>query len=302
MIGWYSRLPDSNGDVLFVANPRKTILVLDDDASTHRLLASVLSDKDWNVQTAKDAADALSQIQMNRFDLVLTGLKTSGEEDVDLLRQIRRTRPHVKLIVLTSQNTAAAVIDAIREHAFSYFSKPISPEGVKDMVEHALETPAWDDGIEVLSARPEWISVRLKCRMLTADRLLRFLRELGTDLPSREREDIATAFREMLLNALEHGGRFDPAKTVDVSRLKTSQIILYQIHDPGEGFSPESLPHAAISNPPGAPFDHATYRSEHGMRPGGFGILLAKGLVDELIFSERGNEVVLIKYLNPRQG
>jgi DNA-binding response OmpR family regulator len=283
-----------------VSNPRKQILLLDDDVLTHRLVSTALRDEDWNLQIAKDADDAISRVEMNRFDLVLTGLKTSGEEDVSLLRKIRRVRPHVKLIVLTTQSTPAAVIDSIREHAFSYFSKPLSPDGLKAMVENALDTPAWDDGIELSSARPEWISMRLKCRRLTADRLLQFFRELGTDLTSQEQEDIATAFREMLLNALEHGGQFDPEKTVEVSRLKTSRIILYQVHDPGKGFSPESLPHAAISNPPGAPIDHAIYRSEHGMRPGGYGILLAKGLVDELVFNEQGNEVALIKYLKPK--
>jgi anti-sigma regulatory factor (Ser/Thr protein kinase) len=37
-----------------------------------------------------------------------------------------------------------------------------------------------------------------------------------------------------------------------------------------------------------------------GMRPGGFGILLVKQIADELIYSERGNEVVLVKFLNPK--
>jgi anti-sigma regulatory factor (Ser/Thr protein kinase) len=46
-------------------------------------------------------------------------------------------------------------------------------------------------------------------------------------------------------------------------------------------------------------FIHATVRDEQAMRPGGFGILLAKKLVDELIYNEKSNEVVLVKYLNP---
>ena len=46
-------------------------------------------------------------------------------------------------------------------------------------------------------------------------------------------------------------------------------------------------------------FSHARVREELGMRPGGFGILLAKRLVDELIYNEKGNEVVLVKYLSP---
>ena len=79
--------------------------------------------------------------------------------------------------------------------------------------------------------------------------------------------------------------------------MRTDRAILYRIEDPGEGFSFESLPQAAISNPADSPTDHVMYRIEHDIRPGGFGILVAKKLVDELIFSQKGNEVILIKYL-----
>jgi hypothetical protein len=59
----------------------------------------------------------------------------------------------------------------------------------------------------------------------------------------------------------------------------------------------DGVPHAAISNPPDAPFAHMELRDSKGMRPGGFGILTAKGIVDELIYSEVGNEVLLIKHI-----
>ena len=147
------------------------------------------------------------------------------------------------------------------------------------------------------SAKPEWIAFKVRCRKVTAERVVQFFRELKMDLPTDEREDIATAFRQMLMNAMEHGASFDPNQQVEISCVRTSRAIVYRIEDPGEGFSFECLPHAAISNPPDSPIDHVMYRLENDIRPGGFGILMAKKLVDELIFSEKGNEVVLIKYL-----
>jgi anti-sigma regulatory factor (Ser/Thr protein kinase) len=228
---------------------------------------------------------------------VVTSIESEGEEDVGLLRQMRRVRPHLKLIVLTAESTPGAVIDSLREHAFSYFSKPISPLMVADMVHQALAAPSWDDGIEVLSARPEWITLRVQCRILTADRLLQFLRELATGLPSQEVDNIATAFREILMNAIEHGAGLDPSKRIHVSYVRTSRMIIYYVRDPGEGFSFDTLPQAAISNPPDNPGHHLAYRVEQGMRPGGFGILLVRELVDELIYNEKGNEVLLVKYL-----
>ena len=71
-----------------------------------------------------------------------------------------------------------------------------------------------------------------------------------------------------------------------------------KIKDPGAGFSLEELKHSALANPPDEPFHHMERREALGMRPGGFGILMSKKLVDELLYNDKGNEVLLIKYLD----
>ncbi|HYP53894.1 MAG TPA: hypothetical protein VEQ42_10170, partial [Pyrinomonadaceae bacterium] len=68
--------------------------------------------------------------------------------------------------------------------------------------------------------------------------------------------------------------------------------------DPGEGFRLESLYHAAILNPDNDPVQHERIRQEMGLRPGGFGILIARNMVDEMIYNEKHNEVLLIIYLD----
>ena len=128
--------------------------------------------------------------------------------------------------------------------------------------------------------------------------LERLMSQLKTDLPAETRDNVTYAFREMLRNAIEHGGHSDPTRSVEVSYLQTPRLILYRIKDPGEGFSMGSLHHAAILNPEDDPIRHERVRDELGMRPGGFGILIAGNLVDEMIYNERHNEVVLIKYLD----
>jgi len=79
-------------------------------------------------------------------------------------------------------------------------------------------------------------------------------------------------------------------------------LVICRIKDPGQGFSIEEIHHAAVNNPPYDPIRHAVVREAHGLRPGGFGVLLAKHLVDELIYSEKGNEVLLVKHLRPPGG
>jgi anti-sigma regulatory factor (Ser/Thr protein kinase) len=188
----------------------------------------------------------------------------------------------------------------MREGAFSYFSKPFSAASLAEMVCIASSGFAWDDGIELVSATPEWISVIARCDQKTADRLVQFIDELS-DLPDSEKEDVAIAFREMLLNAIEHGGNFDPSQYVEVAYVRTRKLVLCRIKDPGQGFSLAEIHHAATNNPAYDPIRHALFREAQGLRPGGYGLLMARHLVDELVFSEKGNEVLLVKHIPASQ-
>jgi anti-sigma regulatory factor (Ser/Thr protein kinase) len=69
------------------------------------------------------------------------------------------------------------------------------------------------------------------------------------------------------------------------------------MRDPGKGFSLAAIRHAAVCNPEDSPTRHVEIRAEQGQRPGGFGILMASKLVDELLYNERGNEVMFVKNL-----
>ena len=277
--------------------PVKNVLLVDADPRIEELLASVLDRGASVIHHAPDTASVLALAQTKAFDLILTGEKTSGAEDVELLRRIRRVRPHTRLIILTSESTPADVITSMRERAFSYFSKPFSLDTFREMIRLATEGPCWDDGIEVVSATPEWIRILARCEVKTADRLLHFLDEIA-DLPETERHQVATASREMLFNAIEHGGQLDPDKYVEIDYVRARRMVTCRIADPGPGFALDDVPHAAISNPADDPIRHVALREAEGMRPGGFGVLLAKHLVDQLIYNQDGNEVFLVKYLD----
>jgi len=116
-------------------------------------------------------------------------------------------------------------------------------------------------------------------------------------LPAQAREDIAAAFRELLLNAVEHGGGSDPGKHVRLSLVRTARSLIVRIQDPGKGFSMDLLPHAAISQ--SGRCAHPARRGSHPARttPRRFGILMTRNLVDELVYNQRGNEVLFVKYL-----
>ena len=277
---------------------RKVALVVGPDSKVAPAVRKVLPS--WKIVHAADNVSALKMLHERPYDLVLTGEETSGKEDVELLRKIRMVRPHTRLIILTNESTPADVISAMRERAFSYFSQPYSMSAFAQMLRLATTSPVWDEGIEILAATTEWIRLIARCEMKTADRLLQFIHEV-TDLPMVERDAVGAAFREMLMNAIEHGARFDSTQHVEISYVRAKRMVLCRVKDPGEGFSLEELRHTAMTNPPGDPLSHLAVRKEQGMRPGGFGILLAQNIVDELIYGEKGNDVLLIKYIKPEQ-
>jgi len=274
------------------------ILVVDDNVELQNLVRTALEQKGYNVLTSDDAVQGLELITRGGIDVALIDVMMPGMDGLTMLSRLRERNENLPVIIMTALNTPETAISALRDQACDLLSKPFEIQQLLSAVQTALELNPPDVSIEVLSAHPEWIELRVPCNPASVDPLERLMAHLKTDLPRETRENVTYAFREMLRNAIEYGGKNDPSQCVEVSYLRTPRVILYRIKDPGEGFSLESLRHAAILNPQGDPLRHEHVRAEQGLRPGGFGILIARNMVDEMIYNERHNEVVLIKYLD----
>jgi len=277
------------------------LLIVDDDPSIHELIQAMLVGTRWEADSASNGEEALTQTegrrQTNSYDVVLADILMPGMDGLTLLGQLRSRYPDIPVVIMTVKNTPEHVLGSLRREAAAYIAKPFSRDALLTTLDTALSNAVAGGDIKILSDKPNWISLQIRCRLATADRLTQFVRELPSDLDPDLREQIATAFRELLMNAVEHGGHLDPEKTVDLSYIRTARSIVYYIRDPGAGFSMETLAHAAIANTAEQPFRHVELRNEMGIRPGGFGLLMTKSFADELIYSAKGNEVILIKYL-----
>jgi anti-sigma regulatory factor (Ser/Thr protein kinase)/ActR/RegA family two-component response regulator len=275
---------------------QKTVLVVGcSDSPVTSAVSTVLSS--WKLECAVDNEEALVLVAKSAFDLLITDQGSSGREDVELLQKVRLASPHTRVIIVADRSTPADVTASIRARAFSYFTKPLSTPALEEVLQLAMESPACDEAIEMLSGTDAWIRLSVRCDVLTANRLQQFVREF-LNLPEADENKVATASREMLLNAMEHGGKFDPQRHIEIAYLRARHVVLIRIKDPGEGFSLKENLDTAENNPPDDPLRHLKHREAQGMRPGGYGILLAKNLVDELFYGEKGNDVLLIKYIN----
>jgi DNA-binding NarL/FixJ family response regulator len=271
-------------------------LVVDSDPAVHEFLTGLLKRQDRTIQTVFDGKEALDRLREAPFDVVVAGQGRNGYDGLKLVRRVNTVRPGARVIV-TGDPSPERVLTAIRENAFGYIHKPLVEHVITDVVQQALDSHIKKDDIRVISARPEWTTLDVRCKLETAERATHFMRELLADLPPHSTEDILAAFRELLMNAIEHGGKSNPKKRSRVSLIRTARSLIVYIHDPGPGFSLDLLPHAAISNPEDSPIRHVEIRAEEGRRPGGFGILMTRNLVDELIYNQRGNAVLFVKYL-----
>ncbi len=274
-----------------------SILLVDDDRTSRHLAENILRREGWRVTSVSDGVEALNLLRRRRFDLMLLDVWMPRMNGLELLEKIRELKRRPRVVVMTSDDTPGTVLGAVREQAFRYVHKPVDPVALVDAVRDTLEAPDTPP-IEVVSSRPDWVELVVPCTREAAERLRGVMAQLDADLAPDVRDSIAYAFRELLLNAIEWGGQLDPSRTVRISCLRTKRMLMYRIADPGPGFNIENLPHAAVGQPQGSPIAHIDVREAQGLRPGGFGILTVRETVDELLYNEKRNEVVFVKYLD----
>lgn len=274
------------------------ILVVDDDRSTRALIGGLLASQGFTVTTAADGFEALERATERSFDLVLVDVWMPRMTGLDLLSRLRERSPIPRAIVMTADDAPETLLQAVKEQALRYLRKPVNARILLTLVREVLETKPASRPIEVLSARPDWVELLVPCERQSAERIHALLSTLVADLPEETRESMASAFRELLMNAVEWGGKLDPNRDVRIAYLRARRMVLYRIADPGKGFSFGDLSHSALANTTEVSLEHVGEREKKGLRPGGFGLLMTRQLVDELIYNEAQNEVVFVKYLD----
>jgi anti-sigma regulatory factor (Ser/Thr protein kinase) len=174
-----------------------------------------------------------------------------------------------------------------------YLSRSATEEEVRTAVKRAL---ARASDRERRGVRAE-VCMRLRsdsCHLEPLTQLLsNLLAAAGLGEPQCQR--LTLAVRELGANAIEWGHQNQPHRPVTICCRLDAEEVSVLVRDTGPGFNRHDLPHAAKEDDP---LSHLTVRAARNLREGGFGILLAKGLVDELRYNDVGNEARLILHLN----
>jgi CheY-like chemotaxis protein len=242
------------------------------------------------------AEEGLSLYRQQPFDAVLCDLVLPGMTGWEFIEQLRSEDPHARIMVVSAHGSGENLLASLRRSVVDFLVKPFDPEDLRVAVANLLSEEL---SIEVISATPNWVELHVPASFQAAASMETFFNNLQVGIDETTQRAISIAFRELLNNAIEHGAKGDSRRRIGISYVRFDRAIMYRITDPGAGFDFGDLPHAAISYPDD-PLKHLEVRQAQGMRAGGYGLLWIQNLADQVVFNERRNKVIFIKYLDPK--
>ena len=122
-----------------MTNPIATILVVDDDRSNRQTLRRMLSREGYEVEDAASGKEALDKLRSRATALMLTDLKMPGMDGVELLRASRVVSPDTEVVLMTAYGTVETAVEAMKEGAYDFLTKPLRRHDLLKTVRKALE-------------------------------------------------------------------------------------------------------------------------------------------------------------------
>lgn len=127
--------------------PKKHILIVDDESNIRRILQVAFEKAGYRPTVAEDAERAIEYLREEAFDCVLTDVTMPGANGYELLKTIKAEKPEVPVVIMTAYGTIPQAVQAIRDGAFEFVTKPFDLESLKKVVASAI------DGITPTRAR-----------------------------------------------------------------------------------------------------------------------------------------------------
>ncbi len=269
-----------------------TALIVEDHPEQADLVARILRMRNYAPLLAETGESGLRLAREQIPDVMLLDLMLPDINGFDVCRRLR-TDPATRLIpvvMLTALNDVQHRVHGFRVGANAYVTKPY---GVEDLFEAINAARAWRESMEQRALQGE-IHVELNSEITLLKDLNDFLMLVcqSTPLVHEQVMQLRQAVMEMAHNAIEWGNRHQSESLVTITYRIFEHRLEIVIRDQGPGFDRRHLPHAAVADDP---FTHLDVREKLGLRAGGFGLLICQGMVDEMAYNDKGNEVTLIK-------
>jgi DNA-binding response OmpR family regulator len=277
---------------------QRTVLIVDDERDTNDLMADLVRARGFEPIQLYAGAEVLPAVRAHEPAVILLDLMMPDRDGFAVCEQLKRNRETnlIPILMVTALNDANHRAQGVRVGANGYLTKPFTPDQLFEAMDRAL---AWQREHAEHGTTGE-INFDIRSEVAHLQQLNDMLADLFAHTPLTERQikDLRQAVMEMGGNAIEWGHRKVADLPLRVTYRIDSACVTLVIKDQGPGFNPQKIPHAASEDDP---IGHLDVRNELGIREGGFGIMLAKGLVDEFRYNDAGNEVTLVKRFELKQ-
>jgi DNA-binding NtrC family response regulator len=127
------------------------ILIVDDEPFNLDLLEQELTDQGYTIERAKDGKETLEKAESFRPDLVLLDYMMPGMNGIEVLKEIRKRENDVPVVIVTAHGTIERAVQAMKEGAHDFVTKPFDPDHIALVVKKALERERLKRGVEILS-------------------------------------------------------------------------------------------------------------------------------------------------------
>ncbi len=115
------------------------ILIVEDDVAFGTMLKTFLKKKGYEVEHVFSAAEASKQIAANNFQLVITDVRLPDNDGLNVLKEVKTKDPLTQVVVMTSYAEISMAVEAMKNGAFDYVSKPFRPEAILQTIENAMK-------------------------------------------------------------------------------------------------------------------------------------------------------------------
>jgi DNA-binding NtrC family response regulator len=116
----------------------KIVLVVDDEKNIRLTVSQVLDSLEYPVETAINGQEVLKKLDNPQLALILLDLRLPGMDGMEVLRQVRKTRPDIRVIIMTAYGTVESAVEAIKLGAVDFISKPFTPDQIRTLVRKVL--------------------------------------------------------------------------------------------------------------------------------------------------------------------
>jgi len=122
-----------------MATAKARILIVDDEQGIRDLLMSELAKLGHSIDVAANGEEAISKVQAEKFDVVITDIKMPKHDGLEVLDSVKKISPETEVIMITGYATVENAVEAMKNGAYDFIQKPFNMDEVVAMVEKALE-------------------------------------------------------------------------------------------------------------------------------------------------------------------